>query len=157
VVLLDAGAVQFPLAPSMIGVSRVLRFGPARRPPDDPSFRQVVRTFRGVGLRPYRPAQLKARRRDSEGLDLSWIRRTRVDGDRWDMLDAPLGEATERYSVRVVSGGVVRRHVEVSVPFWRYADEARAADDVTGGFSVEVAQISDRFGPGLNARIWIDE
>jgi hypothetical protein len=157
VVLLDAGAVQFPLAPSMIGVSRVLRFGPARRPPDDPSFRQVPRTFRGVGLRPYKPAQLKARRRNAKGIDLTWIRRTRVDGDRWDMLDAPLGEATERYSVRVVSGGVVRRHVEVSVPFWRYADEARAADDVTGGFSVEVAQISDRFGPGLNARIWIDE
>ena len=157
VVLLDAAAVQIPLAQSMIGVSRLMRFGPARRPPDDPSFRQVERTFRGVGLRPYAPAHLRARRREAEGIDLTWIRRTRIDGDRWDMADAPLGETVERYRVRVVADGIVRREEQVNVPFWRYADATRAGDAVTGAFAVEVAQISDRFGPGLNARIWIDE
>jgi hypothetical protein len=157
VVLLDGTAVQVPLASSMIGASRVLRFGPARRPPDDPSFRQVARVFRGIGLRPYAPVHLRARRRDAEGIDFTWIRRTRIDGDRWDMLDAPLGETAERYRLRVISGGVVRRDVEVGVPFWRYADAARAGDGVTGTFAVEVAQMSDRFGPGLHARISIDE
>ena len=157
VVLLDAAAVQVPLAASMIGINRVMRFGPAQRPPDDPAFRQVERVFRAVGLRPYAPAHLRARRRVPEGIDLTWIRRTRSEGDRWDMIDAPLGEAVERYRVRVVSGGAVRREVEVGVPFWRYGDAARAGDGVAGAFAVEVAQISDRFGPGLNARIWIDE
>jgi hypothetical protein len=157
VVLLDGTAVQVPLASSMIGASRVLRFGPARRPPDDPSFRQVARVFRGIGLRPYAPVHLRARRRDAEGIDFTWIRRTRIDGDRWDMLDAPLGETAERYRLRVISGGVVRRDVEVGVPFWRYADAARVGDGVTGTFAVEVAQMSDRFGPGLHARISIDE
>jgi hypothetical protein len=117
----------------------------------------VARVFRGIGLRPYAPVHLRARRRDAEGIDFTWIRRTRIDGDRWDMLDAPLGETAERYRLRVISGGVVRRDVEVGVPFWRYADAARAGDGVTGTFAVEVAQMSDRFGPGLHARISIDE
>jgi hypothetical protein len=30
-------------------------------------------------------------------------------------------------------------------------------DGLNGAFAVEIAQISDRFGPGLKARIWIDE
>jgi hypothetical protein len=59
--------------------------------------------------------------------------------------------------VRVVSAGLVRREVEVSVPFWTYGDMARAADGGAGAITVEVAQISDRFGPGLLARIGIDE
>jgi hypothetical protein len=157
VVLLDDAVIQFPLAQSMIGLSRFFRFGPARRPPEDPSYRQVSKAFRGVGLRPYAPVHLRARQADDGGIELTWIRRTRLDGDRWDMLDAPVGEVTERYLVQVVSGGVVRRQAEVAVPFWSYAGSARAQDGLNGAFSVEIAQISDRFGPGLKARIWIDE
>jgi hypothetical protein len=69
----------------------------------------------------------------------------------------PLGETSERYLVRVLSGGTVRREREVTVPFFAYGPAERGADGVTGAFAVEVAQISDRFGPGLKARIWIDE
>jgi hypothetical protein len=157
VVLLDDGPVQFPLAEAMVGVSKLYRYGPARRSPDDPSFREVSQVFRGVGLRPYAPVRLKVRRREGGEIDLSWIRRTRIDGDRWDGLDVPLGEAVERYLVRVILGGSVRREEQTAVPFWTYSSAARAADGVTGAFHVEVAQISDRFGPGLKARIGIDE
>jgi hypothetical protein len=155
VVLLDDGPVQFPLSLPMIGVSRLFRYGPARRPPDDPSYREAIATFRGVGLRPYAPVRLRAAKR-AGGIDFSWIRRTRVDGDRWDGFDVPLGETTERYALRVIFGEAVRREAEVAVPFWTYGDPLRADDGVTGAFSLEVAQISDRFGPGLRARIWID-
>jgi hypothetical protein len=156
VVLLDDGPVQFPLSQSMVGLSRIYRYGPARRPPDDPSYREVPQAFRGVGLRPYSPVLLRAVRQEVGGIELSWIRRTRIDGDRWDGLDVPLGEAAERYLVRVVAGGAVRREEQVYVPFWTYSSAMRAADGVTGAFDVEVAQISDRFGPGLKARIGID-
>jgi hypothetical protein len=100
--------------------------------------------------------RLRAGQLEGGGIDLSWIRRTRIDGDRWDGLDVPLGEATEQYLVRVIAGGSVRREEQTSVPFWTYSSVARAADGVTGAFDVEVAQISDRFGPGLKARIGID-
>jgi hypothetical protein len=155
VVLLDDGPVQFALPQAMIGVSRLYRYGPARRPPDDKAYRNAVATFRGVGLRPFAPVRLKAVRQ-TDGIAFSWIRRTRLDGDRWDGLDVPLGETTERYALRIVADGVVRREAEVTVPFWSYGDALRAGDGVTGAFVLEVAQISDRFGPGLRARISID-
>lgn len=157
VVLLDGGPVQFPIPQPLVGVDRIYRFGPARRPPDDRSYREVVRSFRGVGLRPYAPVRLRARRPGPGALELAWTRRTRIDGDRWDGPDVPLGETSERYLVRVLSGGTVRREREVTVPFFAYGPAERSADGVTGAFAVEVAQISDRFGPGLKARIWIDE
>jgi hypothetical protein len=90
VVLLDDGPVQFPLPSSMIGAERVYRYGPARRPPDDISYREEAVTFRAVALRPYAPVRLKATRRGGD-IDVSWIRRTRIDGDRWDGIDVPLG------------------------------------------------------------------
>jgi hypothetical protein len=154
-VLLDDGPVQFPLPQAMIGVSHLYRYGPARRPPDDPSYRMSAATFRGVGLRPYAPVRLRATKQAGD-IGFSWVRRTRIDGDRWDGFDVPLGETTERYALRVIVGGVVRREVEVTVPFWSYGETLRVGDGATGGFLLEVAQISDRFGPGLRARIWID-
>jgi hypothetical protein len=155
VVLLDGSPLQFPLQASMIGIERIYRFGPARRPPDDRAYREVTRTFRAAGLRPYSPVRLKVTRRGAD-IDVSWIRRTRIDGDRWDGLDVPVGEAAERYMVRVVVANGVRRQAEVSVPFWTYSGSARAADGVTGAFTIEVAQISDRVGPGPMTRIRID-
>jgi hypothetical protein len=157
VVLLDDGPVQFPLPASMIGVERTYRYGPARRSPDDPTYREVTRrAFRAAGLRPYAPVRLRAAARGAD-IDVSWVRRTRIDGDRWDGPEVPLGEASERYLVRVVQGGEVRRVIDVSVPFWTYSAASRTADAVLGPFSVEIAQVSDRVGAGLMARIVIDE
>ncbi len=155
VVVLDGRAVQFRLAGSVLGLDRIYRYGPARRPPGDPSYREVTRRFAGVGLRPYAPVHLRARPAGGD-IDLTWIRRTRIDGDRWDMPEVPLGEAAERYLVRVVAQGAVRRTAEVAVPRWLYTAAARVADGVAGAFEVEVAQISDRFGPGHFGRIGID-
>jgi hypothetical protein len=155
VVLLDGRPVQFALPPGMLGLDRVYRYGPARRPPGDASYREVVRGFWGAGLRPYAPVHLRARVAGGD-TEITWIRRTRIDGDRWEATEVPLGEAFERYLVRVVSGGVVRRTAEVGLPRWSYGAADRAADGVTGPYEVQVAQISDRVGPGLFGRIWID-
>jgi hypothetical protein len=157
VVLLDRSATQLSLPASYLGIERIYRFGPARRPPDDLSYRQQERTFRGVGLRPYAPVHLRARRVDPEApLEVTWVRRTRIAGDRWDVAEVPLGEMRERYLVRVTAGGTTRRTEEVSAASWSYPSATQAADGVSGPFVVEVAQISDRFGPGLYGRIDID-
>jgi hypothetical protein len=81
-------------------------------------------------------------------VDVTWIRRTRIDGDGWTGLDVPLGEASEAYLVQVAAGGVVRRQSVVTSPGWRYEPAAQAVDGLTGAFDLGVAQISDRFGPG---------
>ncbi len=157
-VLLDAAPVQIDLPSSARGLERHFRYGPAARAYDDPSYSHRVEAFAGVGLRPYRPAHFAAQRLGSGDIALSWIRRTRIDGDSWQGADVPLGEAGELYHLRILAAdGRVLREV------WPGASRASyvAADQVTDGglapLVFEVAQVSDRFGPGPYERISFDD
>jgi len=155
VVILDGAPRQIELAPGETGIERHFRFGPAWRPLDDASYVHRIEAFAGIGLRPYSPVHLRAVWAGTD-LALSWIRRTRAGGDGWSGPDVPLAEQAERYLVRVRAGGAVRRESEVTAPAWVYGAAARMADGIAGPFEVEVAQLSDTFGPGAFARIEID-
>jgi hypothetical protein len=149
-VLLDGAPEQIALSASDRGVSRTYRVGPARRALDDPSYVEVTTAFAGLGLRPLSPAHLRAQ--DMEGdLVLSWVRRTRIEGDTWDGFDVPLGEETELYRLRIVNGATVLRELILTAPGWTYPAAVRAVDGA--GLTVEVAQISARFGAGAVARM----
>ncbi|MCK0139018.1 glycoside hydrolase/phage tail family protein [Aliiroseovarius sp. F47248L] len=151
-VLLGGHQAQVGLASSARGLNRHYRIGPARKPLSDPSFLHQVHAFKGIGLRPYAPVHLSAR--DAAGAHMiHWIRRSRIDGDTWGEGDVPLGEASERYRLRVIDGGTVKREVEVVAPEWSYDAMMRTADLVNGSYVVEVAQVSDRFGPGPYAQL----
>ena len=150
VVLMDAAVEQIDLLPSARNLARHYRIGSALRGYDDASYTHAVRAFSGVGLRPLSPAHLRAKVAPSGG-DFSWLRRTRIDGDGWDAEDVPLGESAEQYCVRVRDDlGAVRREVTVGAPLWHYSAAAQSGDGILGAFSVEVAQISDRYGEGLS-------
>ncbi|SIS49710.1 baseplate multidomain protein megatron [Phaeovulum vinaykumarii] len=155
VVLLDGAAEQIPLAESARGLARHYRVGPAGRSYDDPSYTHEILAFSGVGLRPYAPAHLRARRAGSDW-DLSWVRRTRIDGDSWESLEVPLGEARELYRLRIYTGSTLRREVQTGTSAFTYSAAMRAADGIAGAFAVHVAQISDAFGAGPDTRIVID-
>ncbi|ODM44505.1 glycoside hydrolase TIM-barrel-like domain-containing protein [Cereibacter johrii] len=142
--------LQMPLADR--GLARHYRIGAAARGYDDPDTIHRVEAFAGIGLRPYAPVHL-AVERDGDHILLRWIRRTRVDGDSWESREVPLGEESELYLVRVVAGGEVRRQVEVREPRWTYTGAAQAADGVGRAFVLEVAQVSESFGPGPFRRI----
>ena len=154
-VLLDGAPEQIAMPRSARGLERHHRIGPASRALDDASYLHRVAAFEGVGLRPYAPAHLRARRQGGDIL-LTWTRRTRIDGDGWGAGEVPLGEAREAYRVRVRSRGRVVREETVEAPRWTYAAAARAADGIAGGATVAVAQVSDRFGPGLFTEVEID-
>ncbi|MBD9525577.1 glycoside hydrolase TIM-barrel-like domain-containing protein [Paracoccus sp. PAR01] len=151
VVLLDGAAEQVELAPSSRNQMRYWRVGPATRSPDDPSYRSVAGAFRGAGLRPLSPCHLAV-----SGTTISWIRRTRIDGDGWDGPDVPLGEAEERYSVRLVRDGAVLAQSLTDAARWTVPAATWAAARAGGNFVVEVAQLSDAFGPGPFARMPIN-
>jgi hypothetical protein len=85
------------------------------------------------------------------------VRRTRLDGDSWASDDVPLGEEEELYSVQVVSGETVVREVRTSTPAWTYLAGDRAADAAEAPYTIGVAQVSSRFGPGPYRRIEIHE
>ena len=152
-VLLDGAVGQIALAASARGLARHYRFGPTARPVDDPSYGHLLEAFAGIGLRPLSPVHLKARAQVSGDIDVSWIRRTRIDGDSWQSVEVPLGEDSELYELRVVQAGATVRQTSVAVPSWTYTATQQAADGVASPFSIEVAQVSTRFGPGIFRKV----
>ncbi|WP_114964936.1 baseplate multidomain protein megatron [Alkalilacustris brevis] len=157
VVRVDAALAQVALPASARGLARSYRIGPALRPLDDASYVERSEAFAGIGLRPYAPVHLRARRVPGGPLDVAWLRRTRIDGDSWEGVDVPLGEESERYLLRVLSGQAVLREVDLSAPFWSYGAALQASDGAVAPFRIAVAQVSQRFGAGPFTEIEIDE
>jgi len=154
VVLLNSAPEQITLAPSMRQIAKHYRIGAASKPYDDASYVHREIAFAGVGLRPYAPTHLRATPMGGD-LALSWVRRTRVDGDGWEAVEVPLGETSEGYLLRIVEGGAIRREVVLGSSEFTYSAMMRA-EDVTAGFEIQVAQLSGVFGPGPFARIEIN-
>ncbi|MGR3759617.1 baseplate multidomain protein megatron [Roseobacteraceae bacterium NS-SX3] len=148
VVLLDGGPVQLELALAQRRLARHYRIGSARRGYSDPSYVERIEAFDGNGLRPYAPVHLRSTGALGADLALSWIRRTRIEGDSWDLAEVPLGEESEAYRIRVLRGGTVLREETAASPAWSYTAAAQAADGAAAGDRVEVAQISARYGAG---------
>lgn len=148
VVLLDKTPVQVALTSAQRRIARHYRIGPARRGYDDPSYVHRIEAFDGNGLRPYSPCHLRVEATLSGDMRLSWVRRTRIDGDDWDLVEVPLGEEREAYRVRVIQAGSVLREVSVDVPEWTYSAAMQSADGLAAPARLEVAQVSARYGPG---------
>lgn len=155
VVFLDGNVPQLALAAASRGLERHFRIGPASRPLGDATYRHEVHSFRGIGLRPYAPVHLKGLWQGGD-LALSWIRRSRIDADSWASVEVPLGEETEAYRVQVKIGASVLREVEVTGPAWLYTAAMQAADGIAPPFDIEVAQISQAFGPGPARRLVVE-
>jgi Putative phage tail protein len=148
VVLLNRNIRQVDLASSARGVEKYYRIGALTRGPADAASVLTVAAFEGIGLRPYPVCHLRRRVNADGSVDLAWVRRTRIDGDSWQLAEVPLGEDAQEYVVRVRVGGTVVREVTVGVPGWTYALANQTTDGALGAHEVEVAQVSARFGAG---------
>ncbi|WP_436399283.1 baseplate multidomain protein megatron [Roseobacter sp. S98] len=152
-VLLNGIPNQLDLSRNLRRVSQTYRIGAARRPVDDPSYVEDIVAFDGNGLRPYSPVHLTVQDQAGGAAFFEWIRRTRLDGDSWDIPEVPLAEETESYAVRVLKDGALRREVTVDQPAWTYSLAEQNEDNVAGTYTVEVAQISAAYGPGPSASL----
>jgi len=155
-VLLNGLPSQIDLASNRRRTNQHFRIGPAKYAIDDPSYLHLQAAFDGNGLRPYAPAHLRAARDSNGGLAITWTRRTRIDGDAWEN-EVPLGEDAESYRLRVWRSGTILREVTTPAPEWIYAADLQAGDGLIGAMpvpiDVTVAQVSARYGPGLEARL----
>ncbi len=149
VLLLDSTLRQLDLTLAQRRLARHYRIGPARRSYEDPSYTHSVESFDGNGLRPYSPVHLRLGSALGSDVTTNWIRRSRIEGDSWDLAEIPLGETVEAYRVRVLRGSTVLREVEVAQPTWIYDTAAQSADGALAGDRIEVAQLSERYGAGL--------
>lgn len=151
-VVLDDAVVPAGLLPAEIGLQLNWRV--------DGSFLDTLpdnATTEAVGglraLTPLSPAHFKAKPSEG-GLVLSWVRRGRIDADRWEGSDIPLGEDVEQYRIDIApAGGAIVRTVTASEPSWTY-DAASIAADVAGAGEIDVTirQLSAAVGWGVPAR-----
>ncbi|SNX69043.1 putative tail protein [Cereibacter ovatus] len=156
VVLLNRALVQVDMPLGDRGLVRHFRIGAAGLGYDDPQVVHLTESFAGAGLRPYAPVHLRAVRQGGD-LAVGWVRRTRLDGDSWEAREVPLGEASEMYLVQVRVGGQVVRRAEVAGPLWTYPAAEQARDGTqAAAFTIEVAQVSESYGPGLFRSLDID-
>ena len=146
VVLLDAGVAPVEMVPTDIGRAFYWRATPSTL--DQADAPEILHTFTGVARRPFSPVHLAASLAGST-LTLSWIRRTRIEGDTWnDTGDVPLGEAFESYLVEIGPEGAPLLSSTVSTPA-----ASLAVGALSGVQEVRVSQISETYGPGIPARL----
>ena len=153
VVVLDGAALALTADLAEIGRTLRLRVGPARHDVGDPTMAELSVAVEGAALRPLAPVGLKARRVPA-GVELSWLRRTRIDGDSWDLVEVPLGEESERYVLDIVSGTTPIRSVILDQPGWIYLAAQESADfgAPLNEIDIAVRQISAVVGPGQEWR-----
>jgi hypothetical protein len=149
-VRLDEAVV--PLASSLADLGSTLRYriGPAGLDHADPAFVEIVASPGPAALKPFSPVHLAARR-DTEGVRLTWTRRSRRDADAWEPLDVPLGEDGERYQIDILRDGEPVRSLVVSEPQLLYPAPQELADfgAPQPTLSVRVAQLSAAVGRGF--------
>jgi hypothetical protein len=155
IVLMNGAPQQIDLKSAQRRLSRHFRIGPASRSLDDASYSYLREAFDGNGLRPYAPCHLTLDWTPQQDLVVSWIRRTRIEGDSWDLSEVPLGEENEAYVMRVSDGNRLLRETIVSTPNWSYSRAEQIADLLPAHFTVQVAQMSSLYGTGSFASIQV--
>ena len=155
-VLLNGAVVQPKLSLTEAGLLNTWKIGPAQYDLGR-SYVTIDHRCLMLGLRPLAPCQLRGRRAGSDVL-FAWIRRTRIDGDSWDIAEVPLGEDSESYRLDVMQGSIVKRSVTVDTPEYLYPASAIAADFGAdpGSFTLRIAQLSAVYGRGANLQRTID-
>jgi hypothetical protein len=141
-VCIDGKVARVDLVRSEIGLPLRWMVGPAAQPIGGPRAVTTTHAFAGVGLRPLSPAHVRGARASSGDLVLSWVRRTRIGGDTWDVEDVPLGETSESYEVRILAGASVARVLAATEPTVIYTAAQQAADFgiVPTSLTVEIRQ-----------------
>lgn len=158
IVLIESTLQQLSLGINDINREYYLKYGPANRDIGNDLYQTVQRTFTGRGLRPYSPVHIAGVDDGAGNITLSWVRRTRINGDSWDYIDdVPLNEAYERYEVDILDGSdnVVRTLTVTDATSVVYTAAQQSTDGISAPFDIIVYQLSDQVGRGIGRRATI--
>lgn len=152
-VLLNTRLATLSKGLSVLDRPILVRLAAAGRAHDDPTAVALTVTPRATALLPLSPVHVKAAR-ESGGVRISWIRRTRIDGDGWGV-EVPLGEDVEAYTLDVLSGGAIVRSIACGAPeaFYSDADELADFGAPQASLHLRVAQLSATVGAGHPAEL----
>ena len=158
IVVLDDAIATIAAGTGDLGHSFTYRIAPSNRDYTDPSAIGLSAAVLPLALLPFSPVRLKAKH-DVTGVTLSWIRRSRTDGDPWGTVEIPLGESQESYQVEILNGTSTLRTVTVTAPSYLYPSSTELADFGAARTSIHarIRQISSDVGPGqpLEDAVWI--
>lgn len=131
--------------------SYIYRYGSASYAVTHESYRQNSVAIRAHSGMPLAPCHLEGQRAKSGDLVITWVRRTRGDGDMKDYTDVPLNETAEQYECCIVKDGNEIRTFAVHVPRAVYTAAEQTADfgSVQSAVHVRVYQISETRGRGF--------
>lgn len=148
-VLLDDALIASARGVDLLGRSFRYRIVASTEDVGSLSMTEIETMIGATALKPRSPAHLSARRTEA-GVLISWIRRTRMGGDSWDVLDVPLGEERERYRVEILDSDDAVREIESEVPQALYTNANEIADfsSPQPSLSFRVSQISAVVGAG---------
>ncbi len=148
-VLLNDAVIQVDMTQADIGLAFNWKYGPAPYAIGDASYRTVTRAFNGVGLRPLSPVHVTGQQVPS-GLQIAWVRRTRIGGDSWEGIEVPLGEDTEAYEADIMNGSAVMRTLSAATPSVLYTTAQQTADfgSPQADYTVRVYQLGASYGRG---------
>jgi hypothetical protein len=149
--LLNKAVTAVEMTQEDAGVPFVWKYGPANVSHADWTYQTVSHAFQGTGLKPLAPCHVR-RARLSNGDDaLTWVRRTRVNGDAWEHEEVPLAEDFEAYDVEIMNGSQAVRTLAASAPAVTYTAAQQALDwggPAPPALTVRVYQRSATFGRG---------
>ena len=152
-VFLGTGLERMQSSAGERGLPLLWRAGPVGTTAGGAGVSETVVTMTGVHDRPWSPAHLGRVTRDDGGVDLSWMARSRLDGDRWD--GDPAASDPSRFRIRLLDAGAPVRTIEVSAAMATCSAASLGLDFPNGLGAAEaaVAQWGDGYGWGVEARI----
>ena len=153
VVVLDGATVALTSDLADLGRTRRYRVGPARDDVGDATMVEFETVITGEALLPLSPVRPKAQRTGA-GIAISWLRRTRIDGDSWELAEVPLGEESERYELGILDDEDVLRTQIVNAPEWFYPAAQELADfgSLQPNIALSLRQLSTTVGRGREWR-----
>lgn len=143
VIVLDGNIVPVSMTVNDIDTLLFWKYGPTTKPISDNSYGSTTHAFTGRGLRPFSPVHVEGVFSGTD-LNISWIRRTRFGGDRWDATSIPLNEETEAYEIDILNGSTVVRTLTASTASVTYTTAQQIADwgSVQSSYTIDVYQLS---------------
>lgn len=102
-------------------------------------------------LMPLSVQHVSATRNDSGDIAITWIRRTRINGDWLDGGDVPLGEDSESYSIDIMNGASVVNTLTSSTEIVTYlgADQVTDFGGLQDPVTIKIYQVSATVGRGF--------
>lgn len=142
---------QLPNA--FVGVDQTWEYGPSTLPTSSDLFTSTTFATAGVGRRPFEPVHLVAAWQDNGDIELTWVRRSRVDGDSWVVEEIPLGEDSEEYRLEITQPGspaTVVRSASPTATAFTYTAAMQTTDfgSPVTSLSWQVAQWNGSWGAG---------